>query len=77
MGLAQVVGKNRPDPKDNKSWLVDFKFVKKFSEPFVTLRDVKANKQFEDFALVRQSRLSTMEVPEKFINWLKKKGLKI
>ena len=77
VGLAAVAGKNRPDPKDGKSWLVDFKFLKKFAEPFVTLKDVKASKEFENFALVRQSRLSTMEIPSAFVGWLKRKGLMV
>src|SRR4051812_28089275 len=41
VGLAEVVGNSRPDPKDAKSWLVDFKFLRKFSEPFVSLRMIK------------------------------------
>ena len=76
-GLAEVIGNSRPDSKDDKSWLVDFKFLRMFAEPYVTLKDVKASGQFNDFALVRQGRLSTMEVPEKFVTWLKKKGLNI
>ncbi len=74
-GLAEVTGRGRPDPKDNKSWLVDFKFLRKFSEPFITIKDVKASGEFKDFPLVYQSRLSTMQVPATFLNWLKKKGL--
>lgn len=76
-GLAKVIGNSRPDPKDDKSWLVDFKFIRSFSDPYVTLKDIKASGQFNDFALVRQGRLSTMEVPEKFVGWLKQKGLKL
>lgn len=76
-GLAFVLGNGRPDLKDEKSWLVDFKFEKKFSQPFVTLQEIKQSNLFEDFALVRQGRLSVMLVPEKFLIWLKKKGLKI
>lgn len=76
-GLAEVVGNSRPDAKDDRSWLVDFKFVKKFAEPLVTLADIKNSGLFGDFALVKQGRLSTMPAPEKFIHWLQKKGLKI
>ncbi len=75
VGLASVTGNSRPDPKDTKSWLVDFKFIKKFKEPFITLADIKATKKFDNFVLVRQGRLSTMEVPAAFIVWLKQKGL--
>ncbi len=75
VGLAEVVGNSRPDPKDTRSWLVDFKFVKKFKEPYVTLQQIKESGKFDDFRLVRQGRLSTMDVPEKFIEYLKKCGV--
>ncbi|MDX2269579.1 MAG: EVE domain-containing protein [Bryobacter sp.] len=39
----------------------------------VTLKEVKETQQFNNFALVRQGRLSTMEVPLEFIQWLKAK----
>lgn len=76
-GLAEVLGNGRPDLKDQKSWLVDFKFVKLFTEPFVNLKQIKQTGLFEDFKLVRQSRLSTMLVPNNFITWLKKQGLNL
>ncbi len=76
-GLAEVVGNSRPDTKDEKSWLVDFEFLVKFKEPYVTLRQIKETGLFGDFALVYHSRLSTMEVPVTFVSWLKKQGLKI
>src|SRR5579871_5677854 len=66
VGLAQVIGNSRPDPKEKRSWLVDFKFLKKFGQPFVNLQQIKATGKFDDFRLVRQGRLSTMDVPEKF-----------
>ncbi len=72
VGLAEVIGNSRPDPKDNKSWLVDFKFLKKFKEPFVTIKDIKATGKFANFRLVTQSRLSTMDVPENVVEWLGK-----
>jgi predicted RNA-binding protein with PUA-like domain len=75
VGLAEVVGDGKPDPKEPRSWLVDFKFIKKFKEPLVTLKQVKETGKFPNFRLVRQSRLSTMDVPDKFIIWLKEQGL--
>lgn len=75
VGLAEVIGNSRPDPKDEKSWLVDFKFIKKFKEPYITLQQIKATEKFKDFRLVRQGRLSTMDVPDPFISYLKKEGL--
>ncbi len=77
VGLAAVVGNSRPDPKDIKSWLVDFKFVRQFSPPYVSLADIKQSGNFSDLILVRQGRLSTMELPPKFIAWLKQKGLSV
>jgi len=40
-------------------------------EPPTTLAEIKQSKKFEDWALVRQGRLSTMSAPEKFVNWLR------
>lgn len=76
-GLAEVIGNSRPDMKDDRSWLVDFKFVKKFNEPYATIKEVKASGLFPKFHLVTNSRLSTMVVPPVFITWLKKKGMSI
>jgi predicted RNA-binding protein with PUA-like domain len=75
VGLAEVVKEAEPDPKNPKSWLPVFKFLKKF-DVIVTLEEVKSSHQFDDWALVRQGRLSTMPVPEKFITYLKQKGVK-
>ena len=69
VGLAEVVGESRPDPKNPRSWLVDFKYLRTFENP-VTLKEIKETGKFEDFRLVYQGRLSTMDVPEKFILWL-------
>jgi len=77
VGLAQVIGNSRPDPKEKRSWLVDFKFLKKFGQPFVNLQQIKATGKFDDFRLVRQGRLSTMDVPEKFIRWFQEQGIAI
>lgn len=77
VGLAEVQGIGRSDPDDKKSWLVDFAFVKKFSEPFITLQQIKATQKFENFRLVRQSRLSVMDIPENFLSWLKQQGISV
>lgn len=77
VGLAEVVGESRPDPKNPKSWLVDFKFIRKYAEPYVTLKQIKESGKFADFRLVRQSRLSTMDVPETVVAWLKEQGLQV
>lgn len=72
-GLAEVVGKSRPDLKDAKSWLVDFKYLTAYTEPYVTIQDMRVIEKFKDFLLLRQSRLSTMAVPANIVAWLKQK----
>jgi predicted RNA-binding protein with PUA-like domain len=66
VGVGEVVGQSRADPKDSKSWLRDIKYVGTLKTT-ITLAEVKANKIFSDWALVRQSRLSVMPVPENFV----------
>lgn len=72
LGLAKVVSESRPDPKNPKSAVVDLEFQRRI-EPPVTLAEIKASHEFDDWALVRQGRLSTMAVPDEFIEWLKKR----
>jgi predicted RNA-binding protein with PUA-like domain len=72
VGLARVVSEPRIDPNDPKSWVVDITFVRRLSQP-VTLREIKESHLFDDWALVRQGRLSTMSVPEKVASWLTEK----
>ncbi len=72
VGLARVISEPRPDPKDAKSWVMDMAFVQRLAQP-VTLREIKESHLFDDWSLVRQSRLSTMSVPDSFVLWLKEK----
>ena len=72
VGLARVVSESRPDPKNAKSAVADFEFLTRFDPP-VTLAEIKQSKLFDDWALVRQGRLSTMPAPEKFVQWMQKK----
>jgi len=75
VGMAKVVSESRPDPKNAKSAVADFEYLGRI-EPPVTLAEIKQSKLFDDWALVRQGRLSTMAVPEKFVEWVKKKNPK-
>lgn len=75
VGLAKVVGAPRPDPKDPKSAIVDLAFAAKLDEP-VTLGEIKKSGLFDDWSLVRQSRLSTMAAPDTFVAWMRKKAPK-
>jgi predicted RNA-binding protein with PUA-like domain len=72
VGLATVKAAGRPDPKNPKSAVADLGFAGKLDPP-TTLADVKGSKLFDDWALVRQSRLSTMAAPESFVNWMRKR----
>jgi predicted RNA-binding protein with PUA-like domain len=72
VGLAQVLTAARPDPKNPKSAVVDLEFLFTLDAP-VTLAEIKQSKKFDDWALVRQSRLSTMLVPDKFVAWVREK----
>ncbi|HTR35104.1 MAG TPA: EVE domain-containing protein [Bryobacteraceae bacterium] len=75
VGMARVVSEPRTDPKNPKSAVADFEFLGRV-EPPVTLAEIKQSKLFDDWALVRQGRLSTMQAPEKFVEWMRKKNPK-
>jgi len=72
VGLAKVLSDGRPDPKNPKSAVADFEYLGRVDPP-VTLAEIKQSKRFDDWALVRQGRLSTMAAPEKFVQWMRKK----
>jgi predicted RNA-binding protein with PUA-like domain len=75
VGLAKVVKEGREDPKNPRSAVADFEFLGRIDPP-VTLAEIKQSKLFDDWALVRQGRLSTMAAPEKFVEWIRKKNPK-
>ena len=70
VGLAKVASEPRADPQDEKLSVVDYEF-QCLLEPPVLLREIKDTHQFDDWALIRQSRLSTMPVPETFVAWMR------
>lgn len=70
VAIADVTGGGRSDPKNTKLAVADFRF-RSWIEPPVTLREIKESHRFDDWALVRQSRLSTMKAPEEFVTWIK------
>ncbi len=76
VGVAKVLTKPQDDPQDPKSAYVDVEFVSLIDPP-VTLKEIKTSGEFDDWALVRQSRLSTMSVPEKFVKWIQGKYPKL
>jgi predicted RNA-binding protein with PUA-like domain len=71
-GLADVVGGGRDDPNNPKLAVADFRFRGRIDPP-VTLREIKESHLFDDWALVRQGRLSTMKAPDEFVKWIKSK----
>ena len=72
VAIAAIVGDGRPDPVNGKLAVADFQFINRI-EPPVTLREIKECGLFPQWALVRQSRLSTMAVPDEFVDWLRAK----
>jgi predicted RNA-binding protein with PUA-like domain len=70
VGLATVRSQPRDDPKNPKSAVVDLEFSGRL-EPPTPLAEIKQSKKFEDWALVRQGRLSTMAAPSKFVEWMR------
>src|SRR5437867_5916158 len=65
VGICKALGDAYPDPEDKsgKAFVVDVAPVKKLARP-VTLAEVKADRAFADFPLVRISRLSVMPVTD-------------
>src|ERR1700704_3363904 len=65
VGIATASSDAYPDPTDTsgKAHVVDIVPVRKLNRP-VTLKEIKADSFFQDFALVRISRLSVMPVTD-------------
>jgi len=63
VGIAKALGPAYPDPNkdDPKLVVVDLEPVKALPHP-VTLKEIKANKRFDGWDLVRLPRLSVMPV---------------
>lgn len=71
VGLAEVTSEPYLDTKDpRRSWAVRLKLLQR-TEP-IHLSTIKAQPGFQDFLLIRNSRLSTMAVPDFIASWLLK-----
>jgi predicted RNA-binding protein with PUA-like domain len=70
VGIATVLSEGRDDAKNPKSAVVDLAYGGRLDPP-TSLADIKQSAMFDDWALVRQSRLSTMEAPDKFVQWMR------
>ncbi len=66
IGIAEITSLPYSDPKeeDDKAVVVDLKPKKKLARS-VTLSEIKADKMFEGWDLLRNSRLSVVPVPER------------
>jgi predicted RNA-binding protein with PUA-like domain len=78
IGIADVTSPPRTDPRNPKSAVVPLRFRNRIDPP-LTLEEVKLSGEFDDWALVRHARLSTMEVPGTFVEWLRERrpGVKL
>lgn len=72
VGLAEIRTGGTSDPKNPKSAIVELGFLAELDPP-TSLADVKTSHLFDDWALVRQSRLSTMAAPDSFVSWMRKR----
>lgn len=65
VGIVEVIEEYHPDPTDKSGrfGMVTIKAIQPVAKS-VTLADVKAEPELEDFALVRQSRLSVVPVTD-------------
>lgn len=71
VGLAKVIGNPFENKNDARfSWAVEMEFVKKTNP--VSLAMIKSEPDAKDFLLVRNPRLSTMEVPEAVASFINK-----
>lgn len=64
VGIMQITSGPYPNPKekDPRFVVVDVKYKSRLARP-VTLAEIKSNKKFKDWELLRISRLSVMPVP--------------
>jgi predicted RNA-binding protein with PUA-like domain len=72
VGLAEVASMPVPDPNEPKLMTVELKYVSHLTPP-TGLSEVKQSKLFDDWALVRQGRLSTMTAPDRFVSWMRER----
>jgi predicted RNA-binding protein with PUA-like domain len=76
VGLSKVVSEPVKDENDKRgiSWKADLEIIESYPESkYVTLKEIKNTGLFDDFALIRQSRLSVMACTPEFINWVNAK----
>ena len=77
VGIVEVVKEYYPDHTDESGrfGMVDFKAVKPMDTP-VTLKEIKANPDLQDMALIKQSRLSVCPIKDDEWQTILKLGFK-
>ncbi len=77
VGIVEVVKEYYPDHTDESGrfGMVDFKAVKPLDTP-VTLKEIKANPDLQDMALIKQSRLSVCPIKDDEWQTILKLGFK-
>lgn len=78
MGVSKVISEPVKDENDLRgiSWKADLELIRTLEESEqITLKSIKESGLFQDWYLVRQSRLSVMPVPESFLEWCKDIGV--
>lgn len=67
VGIGEIISDPYPDPKEDNPKLAvfDIKAVRKLNTP-VTLSQIKSDKKYKDFALVKEARKSVLEVPVEY-----------
>jgi predicted RNA-binding protein with PUA-like domain len=76
VGVARVIREAYPDPDPEHpgDWSqIDVAFVMKLKKP-VTLAEIKSTKELAELPLIRQSRLSCMEIGKKEFELILKMG---
>ena len=66
VGIAEIIKENYQDPttEDDRWVVVDLKPVKTLENP-VTLKTIKADSKLSEIGLIKQSRLSVMQIRKK------------
>jgi len=72
VGMGKVIEKPYLNFADSRfSWAAKLEFVTKFTpEEQISLDTIKQSHLFDDFLLVKHSRLSVMPCPDDFVIWL-------
>lgn len=80
VGLGEIISLPEKDLEDTKgiSYFSYIQFIRKFNDDdIVSLKEIKSTNLFNDFSLVRQSRLSVILCNKYFIEWLSLKGIRL